>query len=129
MYEKIFGEAFVVKVQANLAVMRERFYERYKDRRHCLIRLTEAQNRLFAALDGNLAGYNAIRTPTLIMAGREDRAIPPWVQRKLMGILPNARYEEVAESGHCVYIEQPGAFFGNLKRFVRTRALDFDFVS
>ncbi len=129
MYEKIFGEAFVLKVQDNLAAMRERFYERYKDRRHCLIRLTEAQNRLFAALDGNLPGYQAIRTPTLIMAGAEDRAIPPWVQRKLTGILPHARYEVVADSGHCVYIEQPTAFFGNIKRFATARSLEFDFVS
>lgn len=129
MYEKIFGEAFVLKVQDNLAVMRDRFYERFKDKRHCLIRLTEAQNRLFAALDGHLPGYRAIRTPTLIMAGAEDRAIPPWVQQKLTGILPHSRYEVVQDSGHCVYIEQPAVFFGNIKRFAKTRSLAFEALS
>jgi pimeloyl-ACP methyl ester carboxylesterase len=128
MYEKIFGETFVQKVKDNLGMMRERFYERYKDKRHCLIRLTEAQNRLFAALDANMPEYNAIQTPTLIMAGAEDRAIPPWVQRKLCGILPHARYELVADSGHCVYIEQPGPFFGNIKRFAAAKSIDFEAV-
>ena len=129
MYEKIFGEAFVVKYQANLDAMRQRFYDRFKDRRHCLIRLTEAQDPFFAALDGRMPEYRAIETPTLIMAGAEDRAIPPWVQRKLCGILPNHRFELVADSGHCVYIEQAAVFFGNLKRFARTESLAFDLVA
>jgi pimeloyl-ACP methyl ester carboxylesterase len=60
------------------------------------------------------------------MAGAEDRAIPPWVQEKLRGILPNVRFDLVADSGHVVYLEQPALFFGNLKRFARSRRLDFD---
>ena len=81
MYEKIFGEAFVLKYKDKLDAMRQRFFERFKDKRHCLIQLTEAQDRLFAALDERMPEYRAIQTPTLIMAGAEDRAIPPWVQR------------------------------------------------
>ena len=128
MYEKIFGEAFVVQYKDKLDGMRQRFFDRFKDRRHSLIQLTEAQDRLFGALDGRMPEYRAIRTPTLIMAGAEDRAIPPWVQRKLCGILPNHRFELVSESGHCVYIEQPGVFFGNLKRFAAAKSLGFDAV-
>lgn len=126
MYEKIFGESFVLKVKDKLGAMRENFFTRYRDKRHCLIRLTEAQDRLFAALDGRMDEYRAIGTPTLIMAGAEDRAIPPWVQRRLCGILPNHRFELVADSGHCVYIEQPGVFFGNLARFARAKDLGFE---
>jgi 3-oxoadipate enol-lactonase len=129
MYEKIFGEAFVVKFRDSLGAMRQRFFDRFKDKRHCLIQLTEAQDRLFAALEGRLPEYRAIATPTLIMAGAEDRAIPPWTQRKLCGILPNHRFELVRESGHCVYIEQPDVFFGSLKRFAAAKALDFDMVT
>ena len=128
MYEKIFGEAFVLAFKDKLDGMRQRFFDRFKDRRHCLIRLTEAQDRLFAALDGRMPEYRAIETPTLIMAGAEDRAIPPWVQRKLCGILPNHRFELVGDSGHCVYIEQPAAFFGNLERFAAAKSLDFENV-
>ena len=129
MYEKIFGERFVLKVRGSLDGMRARFFDRFKDARHCLIRLTEAQDPFFAALDGRLPEYRAIRTPTLIMAGAEDRAIPPWVQQKLCGILPNHRFELVAGSGHCVYIERPDVFFGNLKRFAGARSLSFEGVT
>ena len=128
MYEKIFGETFVVAFKQRLDEMRRRFFERFKDKRHCLVRLTEAQDRLFAALDQRMPEYKAIQTPTLILAGAEDRAIPPWVQRKLAGILPNSRFELVAESGHCVYIEQPDAFFGSLRRLARTKTLEVDAV-
>ena len=126
MYEKIFGEAFVLKMQDKLDLMRQRFFERFKDRRHCLIRLTEAQDPFFAALDERMPEYRAILTPTLIMAGAEDRAIPPWVQQKLCAVLPNYRFELVAESGHCVYIEQPAVFFENLKRVARAKSLAFE---
>lgn len=125
LYEKIFSETYVRKAGAQLTVMRGRLYERYKDRAHCLIRLTEAQDCLFAALDGNLPGYRAIRTPTLIMAGADDRTIPPPVQKKICGILPHTRFELVEDCGHVVYLEKPEIFFGNLKRFMKAKSLSF----
>ena len=50
--------------------MRQRFFERFKDKRHCLIRLTEAQDPFFARLDGPLPGYRAIQTPDAVHGGR-----------------------------------------------------------
>ena len=126
MYEKIFGEAFVRAVgPQQLETLRARFHDRYKDQVHSLTRLTEAQDPFFAALDGRLPEYRSIRTPTLIMAGAEDRAIPPWVQEKLTGILPSTRFELVPDCGHVVYIEKPDLFFDNLLRFAAAKSLDF----
>jgi 3-oxoadipate enol-lactonase len=125
MYEKIFGETFVRKVKDNLDLMRQKFHDRYKDSLHALIRLTEAQDPFFAALDENLPGYKAIRTPTLVMPGEEDRAIPPWVQRKIVGILPDARWEPIAASGHVVYLERPDVFFPTLLRFTSAKSTVF----
>jgi 3-oxoadipate enol-lactonase len=125
MYEKIFGESFVRVIGPQLETLRERFHERYKDRTHSLIRLTEAQDPFFAALDGRLPQYRAIQTPTLIMAGAEDRAIPPWVQRKLVALLKHARFELVEDCGHVVYIEKPDLFFGNLLRFAKAKSIGF----
>ncbi len=120
MYEKIFGEAFVRRVGLEaLDSMRERFHARYKDRVHSLVRLTEAQDPFFAALDENRAGYQAITAPTLILPGAEDRAIPPWQQRKLLDLLPHARYEPIAEAGHVVYLEQPDVFWPMVTAFIR----------
>lgn len=125
MYEKIFGESFVQAFRDQIEPMRQKFHDRCKDKMHCLIRLTEAQDPFFASLDEFGPQYRAIRTPALIMAGAEDRAIPPWVQEKLVGILPNARFERVEDSGHVVYLEKPNVFFGNLLKFTRAKSMDF----
>jgi len=125
LYEKIFGESFVRKIRPRLPEMRQKLIERYKEQAHCLVQLTLAQDRLFAELDANLPGYRAIQTPTLIMAGAEDRTIPPWVQKKICKILPNSRFDLIEDSGHVVYLEQPGIFFGNLKRLTQAKALCF----
>ena len=53
------------------------------------------------------------------MPGAEDRAIPPWQQRKLLDLLPHARYEPIAEAGHVVYLEQPDVFWPMVTAFMR----------
>ena len=42
-YEKIFGESFVRQLWPKLEKMRQGFEDRWKNRLHCLVRLTEAQ--------------------------------------------------------------------------------------
>jgi pimeloyl-ACP methyl ester carboxylesterase len=123
MYEKIFGEDFVRAVgPERLEAMRQRFFDRYQDRVHSLIRLTEAQDPMFAALEENLPGYRAIAVPTLILPGAEDRAIPLSQQRKLLDLIPQARWEPVAGSGHVVYLEKPDVFWPRLRGFIAEHA-------
>ena len=127
LYEKIFSERFVKNIpDEQLAAMRQRFFDRYIDYRYCLIRLTEAQDPFFAALDDNMPGYRAVEAPTLIMAGAHDRAIPLWQQEKLADIFPNSRYELVPDSGHVVYLERPDIFFPALKRFMEVKSVHFE---
>ncbi|MCP3960035.1 MAG: alpha/beta hydrolase [bacterium] len=126
LYEKIFGEAFLRALPAEtLETMRRRFHERYRDRVHSLIRLTEAQDPFFLRLDDRLDEYRAIRVPTLILAGGDDRAIPVRMQRPIAEVLPEVRFEVLEGSGHVVYLEKKDAFFRILKTFMATRDLDF----
>ena len=118
MYEKIFGEAFARSAWEKLETMRSNFCDRYRGRIHALIRLTEAQNPFFASLDELRAGYAAIDTPTLVVAGAEDRVILPSVQKKILDVIPNARWEEIEGAGHVVYLEQPDRFFPLLREFM-----------
>ena len=112
LYEKIFGEAFLRRTPPEtLEAMRERFHERYRERVHALVRLTEAQDPFFAALDANLPGYRSILCPALVVAGDQDRAIPLWQQRSLLAVLPDVRLEVLADTGHVVYLEQRERFF------------------
>nr|MBS0020654.1 alpha/beta hydrolase [Gammaproteobacteria bacterium] len=122
LYEKIFGERFVRSAKDHLESMRQNFYDRYQDHVYCLIRLTEAQDPFFDALDENLPGYQGIEIPALIITGAEDRVILPRVQQKICAILSNARWQEITDAGHVVYVENPDVFFGNLKAFMREGA-------
>lgn len=126
LYEKIFGEEFLRALpQDTLETMRLRFHERYRDRVWCLRRLTEAQEPFFERLDERLPEYRAIRTPTLMLTGGQDRAIPPWQQRQVCDLLPEARFEIVEGSGHVVYLEKRRQFFATLDAFLRAKATDF----
>ncbi|HPC83267.1 MAG TPA: alpha/beta hydrolase [Thermoanaerobaculaceae bacterium] len=126
LYEKIFGEAFVRKVtREGLEPMRARFEERFRDQIHCLVRLTEAQDPHFAAVEERLPQYRAVTAPVLVMPGEQDRAIPLWQQRKLLEVFPNSRWLPIPECGHVAYLEQPQLFFGNLLAFMRARSTAF----
>ncbi len=126
LYEKIFGEAFVRAVtRQGLEPMRERFVERYRDRLHCLIRLTEAQDPFFAAVGERMAEYRAVTVPTLLMPGDQDRTVPLWQQRKLLDVFPNSRWQPIPDCGHVAYLERPDAFFGTLRAFMRAKSVAF----
>jgi 3-oxoadipate enol-lactonase len=127
MYEKIFGEAFAAAIPPeSFEAMRQRFYDRYVDQRHCLIRLTEAQDPFFGALEANMSGYRAIPVPTVLIAGSQDRAIPLWQQQRILDVIPDSRWLEIPGSGHVVYLEQPDLFFGSLRRFFEAKSTDFE---
>lgn len=124
LYEKIFGEAFVAADgREKLEPMRQRFFERYSRRVHSLVRLTEAQDPFFAALDDNLPAYRAIQTPTLVMPGADDRVIAPSVQQKICRILPHTRWNPITGSGHVVYLEKPEVFWPALRAFMAARVV------
>jgi pimeloyl-ACP methyl ester carboxylesterase len=126
LYEKIFGEEFAQQIYGPvMEKMRLNFYERYKDKKHCLIRLTEAQNPFFENINRDPNAYRYIQTPTLIMTGDQDRAIPPWQQVKLLSILPNSRQIMIPGSGHLTYQEKPELFWGTAKTFFAAKSIHF----
>lgn len=126
MYEKIFGENFATAIYGErMERTRLKFFDRYADRKYCLVRLTEAQNPFFELIDRDPDAYRHIQTPTLILTGEQDRAIPPWQQKKLLNILPNARQIMVPESGHLTYDERPDIFWPNVKQFIRAKSINF----
>ncbi len=49
-------------------------------------------------------GYPAIRTPTVIIAGTDDRVVDTEAQSgRLHGVLPNSRFRRVAGAGHMIH--------------------------
>ncbi len=126
MYEKIFGEAFAGRLYGDkLERMRQSFYADYHGKEYCLVRLTEAQNPFFARIDADPDLYRHVRTPTLILTGDQDRAIPPWQQAKLLEILPNARQIILPGSGHMTYMERPDIFWPAVRRLFEEKSVDW----
>lgn len=128
MYERMFGEAFARKIYGErMEQGRARFFDRYHDRKYCLIRLTEAQDPFFELIDGDPDAYRHIRTPVLLLTGDQDRAIPPWQQAKLLNILPNIRQIMLPGSGHMTYLERPDIFWPAVISFMEAKSVDFSF--
>jgi len=48
-----------------------------------------------------------LRKRTLVMCGALDMTTPPAMAREVVALIPGARYEEIADSGHCPMLEQP----------------------
>jgi 3-oxoadipate enol-lactonase len=71
-----------------------------------------------AALDLTAQAPN-IRNPTLVLCGELDQTTPPALARELAKLIPGARYEEIAESGHCPMLEQPDLLTEKMQRFLR----------
>ena len=124
MYEKIFGEGFARRLYGDkMERMRQGFFDSYHGKEYCLIRLTEAQNPFFQTIDDDPEAFSHIRTPTLILTGDQDRAIPPWQQAKLLDILPNARQVMLPGSGHMTYMERPDIFWPTVREFFATKSV------
>jgi len=127
LYEKIFGEELARQLYGpTMEKMRLNFYERYRDKKYCMIRLTEAQNPFFENIDRDPNAYRNVKTPVLILTGDQDRAIPPWQQVKLLDILPNSRQVMIPGSGHLTYQEKPELFWSTVKKFFAAKSIHFE---
>ena len=63
----------------------------------------------------HLAG---IRNPVLVIVGAQDATTTPALALKLAEGIPQARFVEIADSGHCPQIEQPELLVAQLEAFL-----------
>jgi 3-oxoadipate enol-lactonase len=61
----------------------------------------------------------AIRAPTLVLCGTEDRVTPPALSRELTHLIPGARYEQIDRAGHITNLERPEEFNTLVGAFIR----------
>lgn len=60
----------------------------------------------------------AIRVPTLVICGSEDKVTPPALSHDLAALIPDARYVEIAGAGHLANIEKPNEFNRAIEEFI-----------
>ena len=63
-----------------------------------------------------------IVAPTLVLAGADDKTVPPSLTEALARRLPNARYRLVEHIGHYLPIEQPQRFDAAVRDFLGSLA-------
>jgi pimeloyl-ACP methyl ester carboxylesterase len=66
----------------------------------------------------HLAGIEAVRAPTLLLWGRDDRLVPLEGAQDLLQVLPGASLS-VIEAGHSPMLDAPAALTGELLTFLR----------
>ncbi len=76
--------------------------------------------RAMAARPDSTALLPAIRVPTLVVAGSDDRAIPSDLQRAMAALIPGATYEQFEGCGHLPNLEDNAHFSDTLAGFVAT---------
>jgi pimeloyl-ACP methyl ester carboxylesterase len=77
-----------------------------------------AQARACARHDA-LERLGAVRAPTLVIGGAEDRLMPPAHSEALAKAIPGAQLCLIPRAGHLTYLEAPGAFAREVLRFVQ----------
>jgi pimeloyl-ACP methyl ester carboxylesterase len=65
-----------------------------------------------------MATLSAIRAPTLVVVGRDDRLTPPKYARFLADGIPGGRLVEIDSAGHFPQLEQPAAVNAALRGFL-----------
>ena len=60
----------------------------------------------------------SIRNRTLVMCGALDQTTPAALAQQVAQAIPGARYEEIADSGHCPMLEQPAALVAAMQAFL-----------
>ena len=60
----------------------------------------------------------AIRVPTLVVCGVEDRITPPALSEELGELIPGAKLELIEAAGHLANAEQPAIFNAAIDRFL-----------
>jgi pimeloyl-ACP methyl ester carboxylesterase len=60
----------------------------------------------------------AVRAPTLLVWGDEDKVVPLSAGERYRALLPEARLEIVRACGHCVEMEQPEALTALVEAFL-----------
>jgi len=99
--------------------------DRSQARRTWHQRIAACQRAVYKAVNGVLyrpsveTELHNVQTPTLILHGAEDRAIPPQAGRQLAESLSQAEFQQVPSAGHSPPIEQPDWVTDRIGQFLR----------
>jgi 3-oxoadipate enol-lactonase len=115
LYEKMFSEKYV-RDHRDAVEAAKHHIAGFRDRIYLLVRLMDAQRDWLLTVDEHRSEYKGKSIPAFVLAGVQDRLIPPWFQETAASAL-GATFETVPECAHSVYLEQTELFFERLRTF------------
>jgi pimeloyl-ACP methyl ester carboxylesterase len=74
------------------------------------VMLSITRKQFFDTLNREITALDAMDVPTLIVWGREEKAIPLRIGMELHKILTGSRFEVLDQAGHCANLDQPVLF-------------------
>jgi pimeloyl-ACP methyl ester carboxylesterase len=78
----------------------------------------ELRKRLAAMRTRSPDVLRGFAMPTLFITGDEDTTYPPFLSDALAALMPNAKVEQVRETGHSVYFQRASVFNQLVDRFL-----------
>jgi pimeloyl-ACP methyl ester carboxylesterase len=78
----------------------------------------ELRKRLAAMRTRSPDVLRGFSMPTLFVTGDEDTTYPPFLSDALAALMPNAKVEQVRETGHSVYFQRASVFNQLVDRFL-----------
>jgi len=78
----------------------------------------ELRKRLAAMATRPAEVLRGFSMPTLFITGDEDTTFPPFLSDALAPLMPNAKVEQVGETGHSVYFQRAAVFNQLVDRFL-----------
>jgi magnesium chelatase accessory protein len=67
-----------------------------------------------------VADLRGLTAPLTLVAAQNDRAVPPWVSRKIAALAPNSSLAELPSLGHLAHEEAPGRIAEIIRGAVKT---------
>ena len=92
-------------------------WEYRKDIRRTVQATLESLKTRLPLLDDRL---KSIKIPTLIICGRDDALVPLAYGERFAKGIPGSKLVVIDNAGHVPQMEKPAAFYGAVKRFVRS---------
>lgn len=65
-----------------------------------------------------IADLSAIKQPTLVMVGDQDRMTPPKASSAIAAVIPGSTLVVLKDAGHALMAEQPDALLDHLRSFL-----------
>ena len=117
LYTKILSDGFLMQLGPGVLGMQAALVERFKNKAHALARIIEAQSNYLWNSEQYRSGFEEINTPILILAGAEDKLVPPFYQERVSAMLLNAEYKEYPRCAHIPFFEQAEQTFADCAEF------------